>query len=65
MLFSFGSAIALLALAVWQPFAGLALVFEVPIFLLLGIAVGYGFKILGDKDGYLVRGDEPEEEVDR
>ena len=59
MLFSFGVAIALLI------GASLAPSFEMPILLLVGVAVGFGCKLMDVKDGYLVRDNGPEEELDR
>ena len=58
MLLSFGLSIALLTVA------SLAPAFEVPIFLLIGVAVGFGCKLMDEKDGYLVRDSGPEEELD-
>ena len=56
-LFSCAIAIALLFVLELLPQT-----FEMPIFLLIGIAIGLGVTLLGEKDGYLARGNRPEEE---
>ena len=61
--------IGLLAFAIVIAFllilALLPKIFEAPVFLLIGIAVGFGVKLLSARDGYLVRDDGPEEELNR
>jgi hypothetical protein len=58
MLFSFGLAIALLI------GESLAPALELPILLLVGGAVGFGCKLMDERDGYLVRDNGPEEGLD-
>ena len=58
-LLSFAVAIALLFILELLPQT-----FEMPIFLLIGIAIGFGVKLISEKDGYLVRDDGPPEELD-
>ena len=59
-LLSFAIAVALLLILALLPKA-----FEIPIFLLIGVAIGFGVKLLSATDGYLARGNGPEEELDR
>lgn len=59
MLLSFGFAVGLLTSL------SLAPELELPGFLLIGTAVGFGCRLMDEKDGYLVRDNGPEEELKR
>jgi len=58
-LLSFAIAIALLLILDLLPKA-----FEAPVFLLIGVAIGFGVKLLSATGGYLARGNGPEGELD-